>query len=189
MTSLLEKFTKRYGRLPTEFDPDYLEMLNMSKVYVVDVPTRSPGKCANCGASKDDGRKYVDIGLYIEWYGDVYFCGYCIHEVTKKIGLFGELENKIAVLEKEVIRLEALKDDGKRLNELVVQTAAEIKEHYDSLLSNVAGSDLIRPPGVGISEEEPSRSGTSKTEQGITKPGSSGRSKDLPSLTDLLGTI
>lgn len=186
MTSHLEKFVKVHGRLPTEFDPDYLEMLNMGKVNVVTVPHLSPGKCANCGASKEDGRKYVDIGLYIDWYGQVFFCGYCIREITKKIGLFSNLENQVAQLKREIARLEARHDNGDRLYELVDKTAKEIKEHYDGLFPNVPSVSLIVSPGVESDKEEPSKSGAAKSEQGTTKPNTSGGLKNLPKLADLL---
>src|SRR3954466_860008 len=89
-------FVKKYGKLPTEIDPDYLEMLRMSRYRILDVPDVAPAKCANCGSSKNDGRKYVDFGLQVDWYGVVYFCGLCLADIARDMGLFKQVEKALA---------------------------------------------------------------------------------------------
>src|SRR5688500_3188971 len=94
MTSHLEKFHNKYGRLPTENDPDYLEMLKMSKFRILSKPDSSPGKCASCGGFKEDGRKYVDFGLYVDWYGTVLLCSLCAKEMAEVLGFIQEINQE-----------------------------------------------------------------------------------------------
>jgi hypothetical protein len=55
------------------------------KVQVLPGPVMQPAKCILCGAP-GDGRPFIDIGCYLDWYGAVYFCGYCIVEISNKLG-------------------------------------------------------------------------------------------------------
>lgn len=44
-----------------------------------------PGKCSICGGMKYDGRKWIDFGLSIDWYGVVYLCTFCFEEIKTQI--------------------------------------------------------------------------------------------------------
>lgn len=186
MDSLLEKFIKRHGRLPTEVDPDYLEMLKMDKVRVVAVPLSSPGKCANCGTAKQDGRNYVDIGLQIDWYGAVFFCGYCINEIARKIGLFNKLEDDIRYLQNQLDKLTALNYNGKELQDTILKTFNEVKEHYEQLHSTGNNSTTDSAPSVESEAGESGKSGISEAESGITESPTVPRRSYIPSLADLI---
>lgn len=200
MTSLLERFVKKYGRLPTETDPDYLEMLQMSKYTVVDVPYYKPGKCANCGASKNDGRKYIDFGLEVDWYGIVYLCGTCLNDVAKNAGLFEGLISRIHTLEKELelekinkTSLDELKEKGDEIYESITSRFRELEEFYVSVQPPRDSSDSDPDSDPNGGEKANGEQGTDSTESGVTesnkpatKSASSTGRKDIPSLTSLI---
>lgn len=185
MTSLAHRFTEKYGRVPTEFDPDYLEMLRMSKYRILDVPDQAPGKCANCGASKNDGRKYVDFGLQVDWYGVVHLCGHCLGDVSQAMGLFDELRSKLEESQSNAKKIEGLKEKGVELHETVVKTFKELEEFYVSVrpLGNNSNSDSasgMEPDKAAV------ESGTNQTKSRVAKSAPSTGSKNIHSLTELL---
>jgi hypothetical protein len=195
MTSLLEKFHNRYGRLPTEFDPDYLEMLRMTKYRILDVPDFKPHKCANCGSTKEDGRKYVDFGLQVDWYGTVYLCGHCVHDIANAMSasLVSKLEMELKNALEESVSSEELREQGEQIFNKIVLAFKELDDIFgDGTYSNSAGSNSDSPTGVVINETT-SESGTDQTESGVSKTKQqpvkstpSARRSDFPSLTKLL---
>lgn len=197
-TTPLEKYIELYnGKLPTENDPNYLELLRMSKYAVLETPYYKPGKCANCGCSKNDGRKYVDFNLEIDWYGKVYLCTLCLDDIVTACGFYTMYKNQIEELKNRVAELETQHEVANKLDESVVKLAEELQEHYarlypsgDGSSGNVADSGDL---SVGNAQNSESGSGTDQTERRIepAKPGavkqtSSTRRKDVPSLTELL---
>lgn len=190
----LEIYIQRYnGRLPTEFDPKYLEILNMSKYRIKEVPDVSPGKCGNCGASKNDERKYVDIGLHIDWYGALFLCTLCLTDICNTAGVFDALLTRIEELKQELEAVHLLKAQGEALHETVMSTSEEIKKYYASLPSS-----WVHPsPDDTVSVvDDPSTNSTSATDgnkSNVTGPksratkstSSSGR-ENVSSLAELL---
>jgi hypothetical protein len=61
-----------------------VEVSPQSRVQVLDCAPVAPGVCILCGIA--DGRKFVDFGKQVEWYGAVYFCSECIGEVARALG-------------------------------------------------------------------------------------------------------
>lgn len=58
-----------------------------SRYAILDVPILAPGHCFTCGtASNEDGRKFIDFGKQIDWFGAVYLCSECIIEVAAIVG-------------------------------------------------------------------------------------------------------
>lgn len=192
--TLLDRFVERYGRLPTEFDPDYLEMLRMSKYRVVPVPDVQPGKCANCGSSKCDGRSYIDIGLDIAWYGALFLCSLCLEDISRHVGLFDKLEQRIAELDKKLDTQEVLNSQGRRLREALKDTMEEVREYLDNAGLGPDGDNLTSGGRSGMeSSKESSKSAAGEsnrssksTEQRTTKSSSSSGPKDLLSLAERL---
>lgn len=193
-----EQFVQKYGRLPTEIDPDYLEMLNMSKYNIQDVPKFKPGKCANCGGTKNDGRKYIDFSLEIDWYGIVYLCTLCLMDVAVAAGLFDELKNKIDVLENRNAELLSKIVNEEEITKRVGDTLADFKELYEQYFGSKLPIAPYSPPEPGPDpvsvEAEKSGSDTSGDESGTegakprtTKSSSRERPTDVPSLTELMG--
>ncbi len=186
--SPLEKFIKLYGRLPTEFDPDYLEMLRMGLVRVLPVPDASPGKCSNCGASRP-GRLYVDIGLHIEWYGAVFFCKLCLTEIAVKVGLFTQFNDTIARLNERIAELESTKDHASKLNETVTRTAEELKEFYVSIYPPRNEPSVDSTPSVESNSTESDSERAAATAKQPIKSNPSTKSSNVQSLADLLGNV
>lgn len=58
------------------------------KVVVIPSPRMKPAKCILCGSVGADGRPFVDMGLYLDWYGVVYFCSYCMVAISNKLGYY-----------------------------------------------------------------------------------------------------
>lgn len=189
-----DEFVKKYGRLPTEFDPDYWEMLRMSKYRILAVPDLKPGKCANCGSSKDDGRKYIDFGLEVDWFGIVFLCGLCLKDVSTNMGLFHSYEEEVQLAQLKLLKLTNLQEQGTELKETVLKTFEEVKEYFDNLRSvgDNSSSDTSSPVGTdkksdasGVSSDEPSTDTTKRTTaKSTTVTGST----NLPSLAELLNT-
>lgn len=193
MTSHLEKFVEKFGRLPTETDPDYLEMLRMSKYKILATPYYKPGKCANCGASKDDGRKYIDFGLEVDWYGIVYICGSCLSDVANAVGLFDRLNLRILDLEKALeeekknkTSLDELKEKGVEIQETIISRFRELEDFYVSVhpprndstsdSSSDLGDESTAEPESAVNESKP---------RTVKSTSSTGR-KDVPSLASLI---
>lgn len=186
MIAPVEKFILRYGRLPTEFDPDYLEMLRMGKFRILDVPDVSPGKCSNCGASKNDGRKYIDIGLHIDWYGAFYLCGLCLNELAEAMGLFADYKAHIFELQRDSESADRLKEQGVRLHEVVISLFREFEEFYANLpTSGVDSNSNISSSESSVGDEKSaSEQGVTETESGIVESSTSSGSKNVRSSTN-----
>lgn len=183
---IFNKFVQKHSRLPTENDPDYLEMLRMSKYRIMDVPDHPPSKCGNCGSSKNDGRQYIDFGLLIDWYGTVYLCGECLKDIAMNMGLFREIDSRLLdLVVKDEVVIE-LKEKGADLHERLETLFKEFEAYYAGLhsLGNNSSSDSTtsvvddETPTVEPRVIEPKPRTTKST-------ASSGR-KDIPSLADLL---
>ena len=107
----------------------------MSKYIVSDVPSSSPGKCSNCGASKHDGRKYISFGLDVDGYGTVHICGSCVGDMAHVLDLFKELKNRLDAEELKNRNYEQLKTESVTLHERVVAAMAELETYYANLHS------------------------------------------------------
>jgi hypothetical protein len=185
MISPFEKFVLKYSRLPTEFDPEYLELLHMGKFRILDVPDVSPGKCSNCGSSKNDGRKYIDIGLHIEWYGAFYLCGLCLNELAEAMGLYADLRAHLFELQRDSKTVGALQEQGERLHETVISVFREFEEFYANLPTPSVDSDSdSNSSESSVGDEKSSlEQGHIETESGIVKSPTSSGSKNVRSTT------
>ena len=193
MKALVDRFVHKYGRLPTENDPDYLEMLRMTKYIISDVPMLAPGKCGNCGASKNDGRKYIDFGQQIDWYGALYLCGECLRDTSREMGLFTELENQLKEAKAENEFVKELQEKGVELINGMTKMQKELEQYYDDVYSLSVDSNSNSSSGMVPREEATSERGVNKTEsrtsqtkQGTSKSTASARPTDVPSLADIL---
>jgi hypothetical protein len=192
--SLVDRFVLKYNRLPTERDPDYLEMLRMSKYRILTRPDVGPNaKCANCGSSREDERLYVDFGLQIDWYGPVYLCTICLRDIAYNAKLFRALEIHILKLEEEIAELKLQRVSAKELKETVLKTYEEVRSYFDNL--SATGNDPASGSraNVGTRKESSSSitgksdSGAVKPESGITESAAKSGPENIPSLKNLLG--
>jgi hypothetical protein len=187
------KFVQMYGRMPTEFDKDYLELLRMGKYRILDVPDVKVTNCANCGSTKNDGRKYIDFGLNLDWHGCVFLCGLCLKDTAQAMGLFDHWIDLARQAEERAEAAEALLAKRENLYELVVKTHEELKDFYGSLHSLGIHPDSAPLISVEPYKETPGGPDASSDEPVINEPkprvvksaASSGR-PNISSLADLL---
>jgi hypothetical protein len=194
MTSLQDRFTQKYGRVPTEFDRDYLEMLRMSKYRIVDVPDFKPANCANCGSTKNDGRKYIDFGLELDWHGIVFLCGECLFDIATAMGLFVQLQQKVQELQDSILKINTDHQRGIQLRDEFLKVFEEVQNYFTSLPA-VGDGTTTNPDLKLVVNETASKSGTGadKSATDGTKPRAiksttSSGPKNIPSLAELLAS-
>ncbi len=189
---VVAKFIHKFGRLPTETDPDYLEMLRMSKYQISDVPMYKPGRCANCGSSQNDGRRYVDFGLEVDWYGTVFLCGFCLKDVAEKMGLFTDYQERLESFSRENERLMSLQVTEQQLRTNALDAFKELKDYYVDVLAlgnhipfNTPAS-VDSTPASEVTPEPASEPVIDTPKPRATKSTPSARRTHVPSLADLL---
>lgn len=69
-----------------------------SRFRVLDAPIVAPGKCAVCGSSSTEDRKYVDFGFQLDWFGAIYLCTICLTEAALSIDLVNRVAYESLVL-------------------------------------------------------------------------------------------
>lgn len=191
---LVDSFLGRYGRMPTERDPDYLEMLRMSKYRILDMPQVSPSKCANCGSSKIDSRKYIDFDLLVDWYGVVYICTICLFDIAKQSGLFLQFEEKISDLEKTILGIRENEFATKKLQASLLKTIEEVRDYFVGLYpvgddSSPGGTSSVESSDKSVESTSTSHEqNANSAEQRTAKSTSGSRSKNVRSLAELLDT-
>lgn len=77
-----------------------------------------PAKCISCGSSQTD-RKYVDLEITAEFYGSIYFCGFCFSSTAEDLNFVpAETHNFIQIkclrMEQRICELEAQNEAIKR---------------------------------------------------------------------------
>lgn len=184
---IMNLFIQKYGRLPTEFDSDYLEMLRMSKYRILAIPDLKPGKCANCGSAKNDGRKYVDFGLEVDFFGIVYLCGFCLKDIANNMDLFRSYIDEIGALKAELLNIKVQQQKEDSLEHKMLHTFREVKEYIASIYPDLdnsspnGSSDVVTNKGSVKTE-----SGSDGTESESVKSDSGKRPTELRSLAELL---
>lgn len=104
-----------------------MELSPNSRFQVLDNPNALPGKCTLCGSVGGDGRKFVDFGMSLDYYGVVYFCTFCVTELAEAIGFISERRfNEIR---------EAYNDLGRQYNSLL-EEAREVENAARILVRN-----------------------------------------------------
>lgn len=61
-------------------------LLGSSKVRILEAPRLAPGTCVVCGTSRTDDRQYVDLDIFVEYVGQIYFCTFCMTELANQLG-------------------------------------------------------------------------------------------------------
>jgi hypothetical protein len=139
------------------------------RIQVLANPIALPGKCVICGASdNDDGRKYIDIGFELDFYGVFYFCTHCMSEMAASLGYISP--SLFKVVEEE--NLEA----SNKIREL---EAENVKLRV--ALNSVDFLGTLRAPSSGVADNqepvEPKRSTSTKSLKSNNEPRSSNVSK------------
>lgn len=142
-----------------------MQGLENSRIQVMDTPLSAPGTCAICGVPGpcEDGRKFVDFGLLLEFYGVVYFCTECISPVALAAGYVSSVESETikSLSEGFVKQAETLKEENRILTHALV-----------SILNN-RGVDLGGIAAGILSVEELSNAALSHAESTKPEPKSS----------------
>lgn len=189
---VVDKFVHKYSRLPTENDPEYLEMLRMSKYKFYAVPMFKPGKCANCGASKDDGRKYVDFGLEVDFFGTLFLCTICIEDIARNAGLFEPLKLELFKITEKLKEKLGLQEQGSNLHDTVVSLFKEFEAYYANLFATGNYTSSDRTSSVESNEAatesvlDSSEPVADAPKPRVTKSSSSSGRSNLRGITELL---
>jgi len=156
-----------------------------SRIQILSAPIQLPGVCGLCGTSRNDDRQYVDIGIWIEFYGQFYFCTVCITEFTNALGSYTSEQSK------------KLEDDldaaRQRILDFQVKEAA-VNDTINALRATGLFDDdslpgVIVPPSFIEQQEQHSNGGNSSgnkqdvidTDNDVTEVTSKQRSDDVSS--------
>lgn len=69
--------------------PEITLAVPSGRFQYVDIPSALPGVCIVCGSVGgvgSDGRKFIDFGFSVDYYGQVYFCSFCFVEALGPLG-------------------------------------------------------------------------------------------------------
>lgn len=144
-----------------------------SRIRILDAPQLAPGVCAICGSSRNDDRKYVDLGIDVDYIGVMYFCTFCMTELANRLGCLTQEQSATLVAEVEAAR-----------NTILEFHATKVA--YDNAISTLRDTGLFdgvslvstppeQIPVADVSRAEQKPAGTSKSsKQSNPKQGSSG---------------
>lgn len=147
-----------------------------SRVQILDAPSQLPGTCAICGTSRNDDRKYVDLGLTVDYVGVIYFCTFCMTELINRLGCLTQEQSAV------------LKDEVDAARKTILDFQSE-KAAYDNAIATLRSTGLFDGPALfspqpeqspvaAVNESKPKPAGISKsTKQPDPKQGSDGVSK------------
>jgi hypothetical protein len=141
-------------------------------MQVLNNPVALPGRCIVCGSPGGDGRKFIDFGLSMEFYGSVYFCTFCF---TEGMNIQGWLSP-----EQSQLLFDKLKTYEDRLSVLEAQNV-KLRNALSQLdFLGVAGLGDFSSSGESPSEQEDSRV-PDETDIGSVESPTVKRSSDVPS--------
>lgn len=109
-----------------------------SRIFVIEGSAPlAPGVCTICGSCGGDGRKFIDFGHHMDFYGRVYYCSTCFEEVTSYLGWMSPvnsdiLQTRINDLE---LDLKIAKDENERINSLLNNSLVDLRSQLDQLLA------------------------------------------------------
>lgn len=151
----------------------------LSKFTVSDHPEALPNKCAGCGIGHGEpGRRFIDLALDVDYYGVVYLCTICFHEVANILG-YASYMQQVSIVDsfhKLIETCSSLKEE----NELLRSTVASLSGHrcgpfavpvLDEISFGVheegVGEEVVSPSSEG---EQSSRDDSAGVEEGSDAP-------------------
>lgn len=109
-----------------------------SRVQILERPVALPGKCIICSsASNNEGRKFIDFGYSIDWWGAVYFCTVCFKEVAEDLGWIEDTRYK-QILEEN----RELSDSIIKLDKRIENLNAVIRDSSDSANASYSSGSI-----------------------------------------------
>lgn len=145
--------------------------LENSRVVIMETPLLAPGTCVICGVAgpTEDDRKFIDIGLCLEFFGQVYFCTECITPVALAAGYVNSAElETIQTLSAEFSdELNKLKEENRiitdALGSLLSNRGIDSDEFFTRLYSAQELSKLTgTKPRTSEAEPESNEHGSGK---------------------------
>lgn len=120
-----------------------------SRIQILERPVAAPGKCIVCNAvDNDGGRKFIDFGEQIDWYGAVYFCTFCINELATVCGWASSLslENALRRIEELKETLGAANKNSRSLKDALRASLADAGySPPDDTLRDLSNTDEVSP--------------------------------------------
>lgn len=156
--------TIQQDRLAEDGVTKLLDINASDKIQILSAPIQLPGCCGLCGTSRTDDRDYIDIGLWVEFYGQWYFCTFCMTQMTNRLGGL-TAEQAIEITE--------------QLNQArqTILDFQEEKASYDGAINTLRGTGLfsgtdltvVNPPqSVAAKQDTPELSSGSKPDEHST---------------------
>lgn len=159
--------TDQQNRIAEDGVTRLLEIAASDRIQILSAPIQLPGVCGLCGTSRTDDRQYIDLGLWVEYYGQFYFCTFCMTQMVNRLG---------------GLTVDQADDLNEQLNQ-ARQTILDFqnqKAAYDGAIATLrdtglfAGSDLIDAspiiPVAPKQDAQPSNGVSSGNKQGIIEP-------------------
>jgi hypothetical protein len=153
-----------------------------SRVRILDAPILAPGTCALCGTSRNDDRKYVDLGIDIDYIGVMYFCTFCMQEVANRIGCLmpeqaDKLQNELDAARKTIIDFQA----EKAVIDHVTSTLRDTGLFSGTDLSSITHTkESATPEPSPVQDIVPGKSETSRSSKSTKQSDSKQGSNDIP---------
>jgi len=154
--------------------------IDSSRIRVLSAPILAPGVCCTCGASRNDDRQYIDLGIDVDHIGVMYFCTFCLTELVNTLGCLTkeqseELHDELNAARKTILDFQQEKAayDG------AVATLRRTGLFSGTDFSGIIHSDETKSESVQdtVGAEPESIRSSKSTEQSDPKQGSSGISK------------
>jgi hypothetical protein len=160
-----------------------LDMLS-SKIQILSAPIQLPGVCGLCGTSRTDDRQYLDIGIWIEMYGQFYFCTVCTVQFTNSLGGLTaeqalELQERLEDAQLQILEFQ---EKEAKING-VIDTLRSTGLFNDSDVFGDSKSDDLVPEGLaetisGIIERD--KHSPAEASNDTTKSATEQRPNDVP---------
>jgi len=165
-----------------------LDLEASSKIQILSAPIQLPGVCGLCGTSRNDDRQYIDIGIWLEFYGQFYFCTFCFTEFANRLGCLMPEQAKALEDELDAARQRILEFDAK--DQVLNDTINAIRS--TGLFSGTDFTGIQRTiPKAMVEDSQPSlydsiiaESGTNRTSKDTEQSDSKQGSDDVPATRD-----
>lgn len=155
-----------------------------------------PHRCATCGSfSGDNNKKFVDFGLFVEFYGNVYICTECFIGAVKSVNITDNTDKYDARINELVAINMTLMQENRTLRDVTDRLRNIDRPDTDTNNGNMdagkisSGRSDISSPESEISNSNPARTNSvgeereDRPSESINVQGSSDIRTDDDSLT------
>lgn len=136
--------------------------MSSERFQILDRPTALPGKCVICGfagGENSDGRKFVDFGFDLDFYGAVIFCENCFVSGQNTLGWLSP---------DQALKLKFVAQENEEKLQRALSENAKLRSALDSLhFLGDSTADIPVDTNAGTQEtaksERPANNGSSKS--------------------------